>query len=107
MTKDHNFKKRVRARCAATGEPYTVARRALLAERGETADDVSAGGTMPPLEPPGDTIPVFISPGEERIPARVVIDEAHDFTDDEVRMFLRMLLGEDGVPLDPPEEEKP
>lgn len=93
MTKDHNFKKRVRARCARTGEPYSVARRALLAERGETADNVT-GGTMPPLEQgDGDTVPVFISPSE-------TADEAHDFSDEELRWFLRLLLGEEGIPLD-------
>ena len=39
MTQNKNFKSSVRARMDATGEPYVVARRAVLAERGVVVDD--------------------------------------------------------------------
>lgn len=37
MTANRSFKQRVRARMAETGEKYTEARRAILAEGGEQA----------------------------------------------------------------------
>lgn len=39
MTQNKNFKSSVRARMDATGEPYVVARRNILAERGVAVDD--------------------------------------------------------------------
>jgi len=41
VTQNKNFKSSVRARMDATGEPYVVARRAVLAERGIVVDDES------------------------------------------------------------------
>lgn len=95
VTKNSMFKKMVRSRMAATGEPYTVARRAILAERAETEAAITApgGGVAPDRE---DTVKVNIGFGEEFITAK----EVHDFTEDEMHQFLRMLLGEEGIPLD-------
>ncbi len=38
MTDNRNLKRAIRARMAVTGEPYTLARRMVLAERAKNTD---------------------------------------------------------------------
>ena len=53
MTRDHDVKRAIRARMKATGEPYTVARSALVAPTPSSPESQAAapqGGTVAPVE---------------------------------------------------------